>query len=298
MRAFALGLILTGCLGAQARFQWPEGRRVAVSFSFDDARESQVKAGLPLFAKHKTRVTFYVSPGALEKRLDLWRQAVREGHEIGNHSASHPCTGNFPWSQNNALEDYTLARMEEDMAAASRDIERLLGVRPLTFAYPCGAKFVGRGAAAQSSVPLVARLFLAGRGFRDEWPNDPEFFDFAQVLGIDSDGLSFAEMRAWVERAAPQRGWVVFAGHDIGPPGRQTTPAAALEQFLAWAAQSRPRRLGGACGQGCAVCEGAPIRSLPSAAGKQPALLHSGLSLTSGGRGCSSYFAPRALTRW
>jgi peptidoglycan/xylan/chitin deacetylase (PgdA/CDA1 family) len=238
MRSLVVGLMVAWCLPAPAQFAWPEGKRVAVSFSFDDARASQVNVGLPLLAKHKARVTFYVNPRALEKELPLWRQAVKDGHEIGNHSTSHPCSGNFSWSRKNALEEFTLARMEDDLAAASKEIERLLGVRPATFAYPCGAKFVGRGTGAQSYVPLVARLFLAGRGFRDEAANDPEFFDFAQVLGIDSDGLSFAQMRTLVEQASQQRGWVVFAGHDIGAPGRQTTEAEALDQFLKWAGEA------------------------------------------------------------
>jgi peptidoglycan/xylan/chitin deacetylase (PgdA/CDA1 family) len=221
---------------AKSGFRWPEGKRVAVSLSFDDARASQVDAGAPLFDKHGVKATFYVSPRSLVKRLDLWKKAAASGHEIGNHSSSHPCTANFSFSLKNALENYTLAMMEKELDGANAEIERLLGVKAVTFAYPCGQKFVGRGVDVKSYVPLVAKRFLAGRGFRDEAANDPALCDLAQVLGMESDGLSFEQMRDLMVRAAARGGWLVFAGHEIGKPGNQTTQAAALEQLLQYAA--------------------------------------------------------------
>jgi peptidoglycan/xylan/chitin deacetylase (PgdA/CDA1 family) len=169
------------------------------------------------------------------KQVEGWKKIVARGHEIGNHSDTHPCSGNFPWSRNNALEEYTLARLEEDFARAGREIEKLVGVNPVTFAYPCGSKYVGRGEGTQSYVPLIAKRFLAGRGFRDEAANDPAYADFAQLLGVDSDGMTFEEMRDLVKRAEAHSGWLVFAGHEIGKPGNQTTEIAQLERFLAWA---------------------------------------------------------------
>src|SRR5690349_123426 len=66
-------------------FKWPHGKRAAVSLSFDDARLSQVDTGLALLKKHGVKVTFFVESGNLEKRLNGWKQAVLDGHEIGNH---------------------------------------------------------------------------------------------------------------------------------------------------------------------------------------------------------------------
>jgi peptidoglycan/xylan/chitin deacetylase (PgdA/CDA1 family) len=216
-------------------FHWPEGKRVAVSLSFDDARASQVDVGVPLFDKHGAKVTFYVNPRSLDKRLDGWKDAAAKGHEIGNHSTSHPCTGNFSWSRDHALEDYTLAMMGNEMDSANTDTERLLHVKPTTFAYPCGEKFVGRGVETKSYVPLVAKRFHAGRGFRDEAANHPLFCDMAQILGVDSDGMTFEEMKKAIVAAEKDGAWLVLAGHEIGKPGNQTTDAAVLEQFLKYA---------------------------------------------------------------
>jgi hypothetical protein len=82
----------------------------------------------------------------------------------------------------NALEDYTMSKMEHEMDEANAETQRLLGVKPTTFAYPCGQKFIGRGTGTQSYVRLAARKFRVGRGFRDEAANNPVFCDLAQVL--------------------------------------------------------------------------------------------------------------------
>ena len=91
------------------------------------------------------KVTFFVNPPAIKARLDGWKRAVASGKEVGSHSISHPCTGNFPWSRQNALEDYTLERMSQQLDEANAQIKELLGVDAVTFAYSCGQKFVGRG---------------------------------------------------------------------------------------------------------------------------------------------------------
>lgn len=227
----------TGLMAQDAKdpFRWPEDKRVAVSLSFDDARPSQIDIGVPLLDKYGVKATFYVNPGNIEKRLSGWKKAVANGHEIGNHTSSHPCTVNYAFSSKNALESYTVSMLEQELDGATANIQRLLGIKPMTFAYPCGQKFIGRGSDVKSYVPLVASRFLVGRGFRDEGANDPVACDLAQVLGMEADGLTFEQMKDLVDGAAARRGWIVFAGHEIGKPGPQTTQAAALEQFLRYA---------------------------------------------------------------
>lgn len=216
-------------------FKWPPGKRAAISLTFDDARLSQIDCGTPILDAHDVRATFYVSPGAVEKRLDGWRRAIAKGHEIGNHTISHPCTGNFPWSRANALEDYTLKRMEAELTGASAAIRKALGVVPKTFAYPCGQKFVGRAKLVKSYVPLVARHFLAGRGFPDETFNDPIFCDLAQLAGQNADGVSFEQFKLLINQAADAGGWVIFVGHEVGDAERQCVASSVLEALCQYA---------------------------------------------------------------
>jgi peptidoglycan-N-acetylglucosamine deacetylase len=217
-----------------ATFRWPAGKRAAVSLSFDDARTSQVDEGLALLKKMGIKVTFFVTPGGVERRLDGWKQAVLDGHEIANHSLTHPCSGNYAFSSGNALETYTLESMAQQLDEANARIEKLLGVRPTTFAYPCGQKFVGRDRNVKSYVPLVAERFLVGRGYMDESPNNPALADLAQAMGTAFDDMDFLQMKTIVDAAAADGRWVMFAGHEIGRKAYQTTDLGALEQLCAY----------------------------------------------------------------
>lgn len=225
--------------GPSVRFAWPEGKRVAVSLSFDDARPSQVDVGVPILNEQGVRATFYVSTSRVPERLGAWKEAIAAGHEIGNHSMRHPCTGNFPFAREKALEEYTLAQMAAELDQANAEIRRLLGVDAMTFAYPCGQKFVGRGEQVRSYVPLVAERFIAGRGWRDEGPNDPAFCDPAQLMTMELDGLTFEQLKALIDAAAEKGFWLVLCGHDIGPEGRQTVRADTLRAFCEYARDSR-----------------------------------------------------------
>lgn len=209
-------------------FPWPGGKRAALSLTFDDARESQVEVGIPLLNEHGVRATFYVQPDGVRKRLAGWKAALVAGHEIGNHSSTHPCTGNFAFSRQNALEDYTLERLERDVAEASLFVSRELGREPTAFAYPCGQTFVGRGEGVRSYVPVVARLFRTGRLYMGEDSNDPAFCDLAQLLGVNLDGLSFEGVRPLLDKTVAEGRWLILAGHEIGEGGFQTTRATTL----------------------------------------------------------------------
>ncbi len=167
-------------------------------------------------------------PGGQEK-------AVANGHEIGNHSMYHPCSGNFVWSRTHALENYTLDSMRNELTVANNRIQQLLGVTPAVFAYPCGQKFVGRGINTKSYVPLIAEMFLTGRGFLEETPNDPAFTDFAQITGIESDGKDFEQILPLLQQARKNGGWIVLAGHEMAYDGLQTSRLIMLRKLIAYA---------------------------------------------------------------
>lgn len=217
------------------KFPWPEGKRMALSLSFDDARKTNIRQGTDLFDKYGVKVTFYVVPSNVKKDLELWQKAARNGHEMGNHSVIHPCSGNFGWSHTNALEIYTLDRMRAELIDASNQIKELLGVTPTTYAYPCGLTTIGRGVNAQSFVPLIAEMFVAGRGWLDEAPVDPAYCDMAQLTGVEMDGKDFEELLPMIERAQQKGQWLVLAGHETAESGHQTTRLKTLEKLIQYA---------------------------------------------------------------
>jgi peptidoglycan/xylan/chitin deacetylase (PgdA/CDA1 family) len=226
-------LLSDGAIAQQdsAVFSWPAGKQAAISLSFDDARESQVLVGTNLLDQYGIKATFFVVPSAVEKRLEGWKKAVESGHEIGNHTLSHPCTGNFYWSRQNALEDYTLKKMQTELRECNKRIDELLHVKAEVFAYPCGQKFIGRGAQTKSYVPLVSKMFISGRGWMDEDANDPVYCNFPQLTGLEMDGKNFDQILVLIEAAKKNGLWLVLAGHEIGDSGEQTTRVTMLNEL-------------------------------------------------------------------
>lgn len=222
-------------LVGQEKFPWPEGKKLAISVSFDDSRLSNLEYGIPLFNKYGIRGTFYVHPSVVEKNLSGWKNAVAKGHEMGNHTLVHPCSENFIWSRSNSLESYTLTSMRKELTDANRQIKDLLGVTPVSFAYTCGQTFVGKGEGKKSYVPLIAELFTAGRGWLNEAPVDPLYADLAEVNGMKMDDMAFEDIMPMINYVRDNNLWLVLVGHDTGPEKNgQTTRLDFLEELCTY----------------------------------------------------------------
>lgn len=237
LSSLMVSLVIAANLAAQVpSFKWPDGKKLAISLSFDDARQSHPTIAKDLFRELDIDVTFYVVPSGMEDNLDGWKEVVADGHEIGNHTIHHPCTGNFAWSRHKALEQYSLSTMRHELLNANATIKEMLGVDPVSFAYTCGNTFVGRGAERFSYVPLVDEMFESGRGWLNEAPNDPQFTDMAMLQGIEMDGKDFEDdIRPMIEEAYESGNWLLLAGHEVNTDGRQTTRVdmlRALAQYV------------------------------------------------------------------
>ncbi len=218
-------------------FIWPEGKKMAVSLTFDDARDSNLEQGLPLFDEYGVKATFFIVPSSVERNLEAWKKAAKNGHEMGNHTVEHPCSGNFVWARHKALENYTLGKMERELLDANKWIEENLDTKVMVFAYPCGQPYVGAGLYQESYVPLVARHFLAGRNWLSEAPVDPFYGDMGLLNGMEMDNKTFEELLPQITAAKENAQWLVLAGHDIGEGGRQTTTTKMLRQLIEYAQQ-------------------------------------------------------------
>jgi peptidoglycan/xylan/chitin deacetylase (PgdA/CDA1 family) len=199
-------------------FVWPEGTQAAVSLTFDDGTESQVDVGIPLLNQYGVRATFYVVPKRVKQRLGDWQAAVISGHEIGNHSMTHPCRCTYS-NAARTLENYTLERMAEELDTSNLAIEMMLGVSPVSFAYPCGHNYVGRGKNAQSYVPIAAERFQTCRSWLDEFDNDPVYCDLTNLMSRSFDCLDFEQVKALIDSAKENGYWLILAGHNIGDEG-------------------------------------------------------------------------------
>jgi len=208
---------------------------MALSLTFDDARLTQIDKGIPLLDIYGVKGTFYISPASMMQRIDGWKKAVKTGHDIGNHSILHPCTGNFTWARSKALEDYSQLSMKAELDSASNLIKEMLGVEPQSFAYPCGQKFIGKGVNTRSYIPVIATMFESGRGWLDEAANDPSYCDMAQLTGMELDGKSFDQILKLIETAKASGHWLVLAGHEMNVDGVQTSRLETIEAICKYA---------------------------------------------------------------
>jgi hypothetical protein len=125
--------------------------------------------------------------------------------------------------------------MRHQLTECNKRIMELLHVKAEVFAYPCGQKFVGRGSETKSYVPLVANMFISGRGWMDEAANDPNYCNFAQLMGIESDGKDFDQILPLLEEAKKNGHWLLLGGHEIGDSGVQTTRVEMLKKLIEYA---------------------------------------------------------------
>ncbi|MEW6359871.1 MAG: polysaccharide deacetylase family protein [Planctomycetota bacterium] len=225
-------------------FQWPKSEagkecEGAVTLSFDDGRPSQWEIAIPLLTERGLRATFYVP--AREDRLhthsEVWRAAVAQGHEVGNHTIHHRCTANYQFHKpEGCLEFITLEEIEKDVLEASKQIREALPEQEgFTFCYPCYQTYVGMGVNRQSYVPVIARNFIAARGW-GERANHPELIDLHCLCSRPFYDASAEEMIQEVEKGVQDGRWAILTFHGIAKePGRGTQERhlASLADYLA-----------------------------------------------------------------
>lgn len=199
---------------------WPGKRRAAISLSFDDSVLSHLENAFPVLQRWGLRGTFYVLPGEgsfFEAHIDRWRLLHENGHELGNHTLSHPCSREHRFTPpKNALEEWTLEQIEADIDAATQRLEALVpGLGPMSFAYPCGESFVGEGPSRRSYIPSVARRFAVARGVGNT-DNDPHTCDLHMVHSWLVTGVSAEQMIAMIQPTVEAGRWGIFCFHGIG----------------------------------------------------------------------------------
>lgn len=200
-------------------FSWPEGRKAAVSLTFDDGLPSQLNIAIPLLDKFDFKATFYINPtGDYRSLLKPWKDAADCGHEIGNHTLTHPCSCNFQFARAavKCLERMTLEDIRSDIMEAHRRIREVIPNGSRTFAYPCYETAVGRGLSKKSYVPVVAEIFLAARGGGElGYPNSPLACDLHELWSWSAHRMSFEEMIGLAVRASFEGGWAIYTFHGV-----------------------------------------------------------------------------------
>lgn len=147
--AFAIVLSFSFCIYSCAAEEKTVYRHVAteekvVALTFDDGPHPKyTEIILDLLSEYDAKATFFIVGENLELYGDSAKRAVMEGHEIGNHTYSHP-----------TLSGIGLSELSEEIRKNEDLIMEKLGVRPVLFRPPEG--FCGD----------CVRSFLKENGYR------------------------------------------------------------------------------------------------------------------------------------
>jgi peptidoglycan-N-acetylglucosamine deacetylase len=104
-----------------------------ISLTFDDGPAGRfTEQVLDILREHHVPATFFVCGRNVETHPDLLRRIVAEGHEVGNHTYSHP----FVYFKSRR-------RIAAEIDRTQAIIEGAVGFRPSIFRPPYGARWFG-----------------------------------------------------------------------------------------------------------------------------------------------------------
>ncbi|HEY9256113.1 MAG TPA: polysaccharide deacetylase family protein [Stenotrophomonas sp.] len=222
-RFSGLCLLALACIGGanaaeQAHFAWPDGRKAAVSLAYDDALDSQLGNAIPQLDKYGFKGSFYLqlSREPVARRMGEWRAAAAHGHELGNHTLFHQCSGSVKgheWVEaSRDLDHTTAAQMQDQVLLANTMLQALDGKRERTFTVPCGDVM----AAGTNYVAAVASQFVAIKLGDGAVVPDMATLDLHAVPVEAPVGVTGEQLIAQVEEAARRGTMVNFTFHGIG----------------------------------------------------------------------------------
>lgn len=235
-RAILAGAAL-GLPGGVTR--WPGSARAAVSLTYDDGLDSQLDTVALALERRGLRGTFFLTVENMAARVEDWRQLADRGHEIGNHTASHPCE-----LRSAALEPFR----SREIVSSQSFLDTHFGSNPeRLFAYPCGVIDLGPGSqqvAEQRYISTLRGRFLGARA-ADGDPNDPRQVSRnryqLQAVAPTYDADDPALAADYVRRAERMGFWAVLIFHDVLPRrlGDGDTSVASHDAFLDWLGRRR-----------------------------------------------------------
>lgn len=236
----ALVIFPSASAAEKQSFAWPQGRKAAVSLAYDDALDSQLDNAIPALDKVGLKGSFYLqlSHDPVRKRLAEWRAAAANGHELGNHTLFHQCSGSMEgrdWVEpQRNLDTTTAAQMKDQVLLANVMLNAIDGKQERTMTVPCGDVV----AAGQNYVELVESEFVGIKLGNGGVTPSMQALDLYAVTVEVPVGVTGKQLIAVAEAAARQGTMANFTFHGIGGD-YLTVSNQAHEELLAYLAQHR-----------------------------------------------------------
>ena len=223
--------------GGEEVFTWPNGARAAVNLAYDDALNSQLDHAIPALDRYGFKGSFYLtlSSETVRLRLDGWRVAAGHGHELGNHTLFHPCSGSLPDRQwvkpYHDLDEISVDEIREHIELANTMLYAIDGRSDRTFTVPCG----DLAAAGINYLSTVESYFVAIKARQGGVTPDMSVLDPYSVGVFAPVGVSGEQLIAMVKEAAKKGTMANFTFHGVGGD-HLSVSAEAHEQLLQYLA--------------------------------------------------------------
>ena len=182
---------------------WLGFRSAAISYTFDDNCPNQLAVALPMFDRYGFKLTLFAVSNFWSPNWSGLRSASLRGHEIGNHTASHP-----------SFRKETVNQQKREMSMASDSINTQVPKQKCSsFAYPGGD---------EGNDSLVASYFVAARGeqgfIESSTPRNFMYIS-AVVCGTLGPIKSERDFRISAETVASSGGWLIYVIHGVDKDG-------------------------------------------------------------------------------
>jgi peptidoglycan-N-acetylglucosamine deacetylase len=214
------------------------GKQCAVVLTYDDALNVDLDNVVPCLDSVGFKGTFYLigeSP-VVSKRLSEWRLIAKRGHELGNHTLTHPCDGSFQgrsWvSPENDLSKYSFNRVVNEIRVTNTLLQAIDGKTERTFAFPCGDLKID----TISFYSTLEHDFVGARGVRSSLQS-LNMVDLDNIDCFGINGQSGTYMIDLVNKAMETHTLLVFLFHGVGGEHNINVSLEAHRQLIQYLKQ-------------------------------------------------------------
>lgn len=203
--------------GAVTTVPW-NGYPGAVTFTFDDACQSQLNNVVPELKKRGIAATFFLynSGNAFSANKAAWVAAEKNGNELANHTLDH---SDLTKATNAATEVSSMAAL---LRAADTSIPAV------TLAYPGCA--VGSESAVGAENFMARGCLFSAPYIPLQWKTQPSDWLRVNAIYVSDDATATGPTMTAID-AAKNGGWIATLNHGVGGDWLSVTPANVTAMF-------------------------------------------------------------------
>ncbi len=198
-----------------AQFKWPDGKKAAVVFTYDDGLDCHLDVAVPQLDEFGFKGTFFCTGNSpsLDNRMDEWRAIVKEGHELGNHTLFHPCDGSRgDWVKPEYdLKNYSPEQIVAELKTANTLLKAVDGKSKRTYAFTCSDYMAGDFDFSGE----ISKLFEAAR-LDGPIPETMNGYNVYKMPSWGVDSPTADELIAYVNEAREKGTIAIFMFHSVG----------------------------------------------------------------------------------